>query len=225
MYWLAPRATGGVRIRVRASDMSAIFEVYMLAVALGALKTALDAGGPWYRETATFWVLVSTFVGSIVLFSVMAMAAVLFVRPRGPSFVLQTPSPPKLEKTAKPSADGADEEIDELLRSLDRAAAFGKNPAGTLIEVAESPRVSIAPSMAEPMEHRLKVRKILMTLLGPSLTAAFFGGLSAALLPASEGMLQSSFTFNTFIILTLSYGWGGLIAYSLASIFLAATES
>ena len=196
----------------------------MLAVALGALKTAFDAGGPWYEPTATLWVLGSTFLGSTVLLSVVLLTAVVLLRPPGLHYVIQTSTTVPV-KAENPPPEGTDREMEDLLKSLEKAAGFGKNTDQAIVELKETSRLKVQPVAVEtPEARRAKVRRVTMTLLGPSLGAAVFGGLSLALLPGAEGFLQTSFQLNTFVLLTLAYGWIGLIAYSIASVYLAASS-
>lgn len=195
----------------------------MLAVALGALKTAFDTTAPWYQPTATFWVLGSTFLGSTVLLSVVLLTAVVLLRPPGLHYVIQTTTVPV--KVENPSPEGGDREMEDLLKSLEKAAGFGKNPEQAIVELKETSRLKVQPVSVEPPQARqAKVRRVTMTLLGPSLGAAIFGGLALALLPGAEGFLQASFQLNTFVLLTLAYGWIGLIAYSIASVLLASSQ-
>ena len=212
-------------MRIRASDLTAIFEVYMLAVVLGALKTALDLREPWYQGVATFWAYATTFVGSIVLVSVMALAAVVLVRPQGFEEALETFSSEGPERAANPSSASGEEEMGENLKFLMRADASRKNPQGVSAAVGETLEVTTAIAPVEAAVRRpRRVRRVLLTLLGPNVTATIFAGISAALLPGSDGFLQTFFTFNTFIILVFAYGWAGLLGYAVTSLFLAASE-
>ncbi len=91
--------------------------------------------------------------------------------------------------------------------------------------VTEQAQVAAVPDLAEAAaSNRLRVRRVLVTLLGPIATSGVFGAVSAALLPGAGGFLQSEYTINTFLILTFAYGWGGLVAYAVASLYLAASE-
>lgn len=193
----------------------------MLAVVLGALKTALDTEGPWYDATASFWVYGMTLIGGLVLLSVTALAAVVLVRTRGPENIVESTTTPKPDRTEPPSDDVADAEIEELLTSLERTAGALKGTAEPRREGAASAQTRSA--FRQP--RRAHTRPIVLTLLGPIVAATVFGATSAALLPAAGSMLQSAFTINTFVILSLSYGWAGLIPYTLASLFLAATHA
>ena len=212
-------------MRLRASDLTAIFEVYMLAVVLGSLKNALDTAGPWYHGTATFWAYATTFVGSLVLVSVMALAAVVLVRPRGFEEALQTLSSERPRPAANPSPASGDEEMKENLEFLMHAAASRGHPPGVPAAVEETLEVTAVQAPAEAAVPRpRRAQRILPALLGPTITATIFAGISAALLPGSDGFLQTLFTFNTFIIVVFAYGWAGLLGYAMASLFLAASE-
>ena len=215
----------GTALRLRASDLAAIFEVYMLAVALGALKTALDLREPWFYPTVSFWVYATTFVGSLALVSVSLLATIVLVRPRSsePTFEVspsENPGP-----VGNPSPPPADEEMEEILKFLQRGAGSGENPQGGPTAVEET--LQVAPVQARPsaVPRPRGARRTLLTLLGPAVTATIFGGVSAALLPGADGFLQSAHTLNTFIVLLFSYGWVGLLAYTVGSLFLAASKA
>ncbi len=216
---------GGTELRIRASDLAAIFEVYLLAVALGALKTALDLREPWFFGTATFWTYATTFIGSLVLLSVLSLAAVVLARPRGSESTPRTATPEGAAQAANPSA-AAEEEMDEILSFLRSAPGPGTDREGGSDTTAETIQVpSVQPRLQATVARPVRARRALVTLAGPSVTAVFFAALSAALLPGAEGFLQTSFTLNTFVVLFFAYGWSGLLAYSLSSLFLAASEA
>lgn len=58
------------------------------------------------------------------------------------------------------------------------------------------------------------------TLAGPLVVAALYVAIAAMMLPGVSGFLEANFVLNTFVILTLSYGWLGLILYAVASAIL-----
>jgi hypothetical protein len=58
-----------------------------------------------------------------------------------------------------------------------------------------------------------------VALAGPSFVAVAFVAVSSMLLPAGEQFLVTNYTLNTGAILALSYGWLGLILYTLISIY------
>ena len=115
--------------------------------------------------------------------------------------------------------------MEENLKFLMHAAASRQNPQGIPAAVGETLKVTTVQAPVEAAVPRpRRVRRILLPLLGPNITATIFAGISAALLPSSDGFLQASFTINTFIILVFAYGWAGLLGYAVASLFLAASE-
>ena len=204
--------------------MAAIFEVYMLGVVLGSVKTAVDSTGPWYTPTATFWTYATTFIGGLILLSVLVLAALFLIRTKEPEYLFQAAG------SGNPAATRDryvvdDEQVEDLLDSLEQVAGLSKNPKGTAPAAVAKAEPKAAQTVMRPKIRR-RGRSVLVTLLGPSISAAAFAGSSAALLPAGDvgGFLATSFTINTLFILTLSYGWIGLIAYAVVSLFLAASE-
>lgn len=220
----------GIPVRLRPIDLATIFEVYIIAVALGALKTALDTTTPWYDATTSFWAYATTFLGSLVLASVLVLTAVALARPRGLSAAPSTSATPSAAPNPGPSRPRSqvtvDEEMDDLLKSLERTAGFGSQAEGTppgagTVQLSAG-RTSVVETSPQRAAGRRRVRT---ALVGPSITAAIFGGVSAIALPAASGFMQANWTLNTFLILLFSYGWAGLLAYSVGSIFFAAAEA
>jgi len=58
-----------------------------------------------------------------------------------------------------------------------------------------------------------------VALAGPSFVAVAFVAVSSMLLPAGETFLMVNYTLNTGAILAFSYGWLGLILYTLIAIY------
>ncbi len=58
-----------------------------------------------------------------------------------------------------------------------------------------------------------------VALAGPSIAAVFYVSVSAMLLPGVFGFLERNFQLNTTAVLTLSYGWLGLLAYAIMSVY------
>src|SRR3970282_1012964 len=128
----------GTALRLRASDLAAMFEVYMLAIALGALKTALDLREPWFTPTVSFWVYATTFVGSLALISVSLRAPIMLARPRSSEPTFEVSPSENLGPVGNPSPPPADEEMEEILKFLQRGAAPGENPQGESLAVEET---------------------------------------------------------------------------------------
>ena len=198
----------------------------MLAIALGALKTALDLREPWFTPTVSFWVYATTFIGSLALVSVSLLATIVLVRPRSSEPTLEVSPSENPGPVGNPSPPPADEEMEEILKFLQRGAASGETSQGG--PPADEETLQVATVQARPsaaMPRPRGGRRTLLTLLGPAVTATIFGGVSAALLPGADGFLQSAYTLNTFIVLLFSYGWVGLLAYTVGSLFLAASKA
>ena len=209
--------------RLRVGDLAAIFEVYLLAVGLGALWTAVGSSEPWYLETLSLWAYATTLIASTVLVSVLVLAGVLIVRTGRPETTSQLVTSSSPRRTPETPAGRANPDIEHLLESLDHAAAGEKNPGAVLATVQERVEVRAIPTPQEPESLR-RARRVWLTLAGPCITSVLFGGISAAFLPGVGGFLQTNYVINTFIILTFAYGWGGLIAYAAASLFLASAQ-
>ena len=196
----------------------------MLAVGLLALKTALDAGGPWYGPEVTLWMYATTFVGGLILVSVLILAGLRFIRAKEPEYVYQiAPSGNPAIGRERPALD--DQEFEGLIESLEQVADLPTNPKSATTSLPEKTGVR-SPSATKPQGRR-RARSALVVVLGPAITAAVFAGISAVLLPASAagGFLVDNYTLNTTFILTFSYGWGALLLYAIASIFLAASDA
>jgi len=58
-----------------------------------------------------------------------------------------------------------------------------------------------------------------VAMAGPSLVAVAFVAVSSMLLPGVRDFLVFNYTLNTGAILALSYGWLGLVLYTLVSIY------
>lgn len=206
--------------RLRPSDLAAIFEVYLLAVGLGALKTALDTTGPWYEETVSLWVYASTFLASSAMLAALGVAAVLLIR-SAPHEASASSAGGAEVQIVSPPTEPVEADVEGLLTVLEQTAEAGMGLRATSRSKSVT-RHAMAPAAKK---HRLPTRQILVSLMGPIVTAAVFAGLSAALLPGAAGFDQTFFTVNTFAILFLSYGWIGLIAYTLSSMVLVASRT
>ncbi len=64
-----------------------------------------------------------------------------------------------------------------------------------------------------------------VALAGPSIAAVSYVAVSAMLLPGVFGFLERNFQLNTTAILALSYGWLGLLAYAIVSVYVVSRPS
>ena len=65
----------------------------------------------------------------------------------------------------------------------------------------------------------------IVPLVGPSIVACLYVAIGAILLPGSDAFLTTYYIANTTAILFVSYGWFGLILYSLLSVYILARSS
>jgi len=214
--------------RIQPSDLATMFEVYVIAVVLGALKTALDNTVPWYDATATFWAYATTFIGSIGIVGVLALSAAALARPREAPLASPGAAVSGASHSARPpkaTMARTDQETEDLLQSLERIAGFDKDAEFLLEAPKAGPGTAAVPAAVEASTRgRSPQRRVVVPLIGPAVAATVFGGISAALLPGSGGYLQTMWTLNTFFVLVFAYAWGGLLAYTATSIFLASAE-
>jgi len=194
----------------------------MLGVALAALKTALDAHASWFSETASFWVYAMTFLASVVLLSATSAAAAVLSRTTGPEVGHRRMATAGLEPSGQSKEDTAEADIDELLSSLEHR---GPNPgAGRLVTEVKRTTAGTMVRVASPPSALGAAARVQLTLMGPRIAAGVFCTLSAAFLSAVT-YFQAQYTINNLAILILSYGWGGLVFYTIASLFLAGRQA
>ncbi len=173
----------GIALRIRAGDLAAMFEAYVIAVALGALKTAFDTTGPWYLATATFWTYFASFLGGLVLLGTLALSALVMARTKLPEnpWTVSTPSRGTVEpRNAERMAD----EMKRLFQHLEPTPGYGnraKDAAATLADPGAGEVAHTRPAPTVPGRHPGHV--IFATLVGPTVAAALFAAVSAALLP------------------------------------------
>ena len=110
------------------------------------------------------------------------------------------------------SAEMTAAEAVALLDTGNYAAAVDR--AGKAREIL-SKQVSAMPSRLESSAGPSSFA----ALAGPSLVAVAFVAVSSMLLPGTKEFLIYNYTLNTGAILALSYGWLGLIMYTLISIY------
>ncbi len=216
---------------LRPRFLAMIFGAYFLIIALAAAIFASGLRGVWYRADLSRWVYVGYLVTAAVFLSGTSVAAAIGVRRVGAGApeaeavgdrvgaeatrARGAEEPPSVSKqTAK---DDVDQDIDELLVSLqemetqtEEAEEVEESPA-----VVEAPKAKAAPAPAGKAGREA----VSMFMLGPAIASAVVLGISAALLPGVEVMLQSYHQFNTAVILGIAYSYGGLAAYTALSTF------
>jgi hypothetical protein len=134
-------------------------------------------------------------------------------------------------------------ELQSLLRALDRSKAMTDQAHGAELIAAEAVALLDTGHYAAAFGRASRARRLLreefspypsptrwtpaptsfLALVGPSIAAAAYVAIAAMLLPGVSGFLEANYTLNTGVILFLSYGWLGLILYTISSIYLVSS--
>lgn len=233
---------------LRPRVLAGIFGAYFLIIALGAWLQASSLATPWYDADLSRWVYLAYLVAAAALLAGSGLIAVVrtqyvaqriaevgeaieaagasHAEPASAEVVSEELPPPLPEE---PMAAQADKDIDDLLESLSEMetsaqvaaeveAVEGPGPAEAEAMVA-APEGKAAGSLVRKRERLKAMRKaILPFLAGPIAGSLVILGVSAAMLPGVEGMLQSYHRLNTAIVLGFAYGWAGLGAYFAAAV-------
>ena len=227
--------------KLEPRTLGAVFGGYFAIIAIASVLHAMSLTSVWYLPDITRFVFAVYMIASAALLAGVAAAAVSrtqFLERRiieinkaaGNADVVEVTAaaaevseglpPPLLEE---PPKDQADRDIDDLLESLSEMEV-------TTVEQAEEVEAGPAPatlaalgtmdgSLRAKLEKARKARRAVPRYLaGPAAGAVFVLGVSAAMLPAADGMLQSYHQLNTALILGVGYGWLGLGAYIGASV-------
>lgn len=140
--------------------------------------------------------------------------------------------PPVGSGGGDPEEDGGDSterDMDEMLEVLGEVQSEAESTREVLVKpggMDRSREDGVVPVLhitvrRELVHRRTGLRRhqafLARFLLGPAAMAVFILGVSMAMLPASEGMFQSSSQLNTAVILGFAYGWVGLAGYFAAS--------
>ncbi len=149
----------------------------------------------------------------------------------------------RLVEQLKDTLEGAlveriSEDLQGVLVDIDRTKAATQQVRSAELTAAEGVALLDTGNYLAALERATKAREaftkqiVTMTpesdwenlaspiaLAGPSVVASLYVAIGAMLLPAVTGFLVTNFVLNTTAILFLSYGWFGLVLYSLASIY------
>ncbi len=229
----------------RPRTLSAVFGVYFLLMAIIAWYSGQTLGYTYTVSVTEYSFTVYLIAGAIFLIGLGA-AAVLGARSLDARIdrlegnasgdeeyveevVVEETSdevPPPLPDAAPAAGDHVDRDIDELLVSLQEMEQdAGATEPVEEAEAAEAPGrvVRAAPSAVDArLLAKLKRKRAGITayFAGPSLAAIGAIGLSAAMLPGSDGLLQGNPNLNTALLLGLAYSFIGIAAYVAASVLL-----
>lgn len=231
----------------RPRVLAAVFGAYLGLVMLASWYFASTLDNPWYGPDLTRWVYTAyILVAAVFLAGVGALAVqiqnsfearVREVNRQLGSLLWEAGTPFPVgdgrEDSEGPAADperGDPEEriLNEVLETMGEA----QTQEGQQLLLESAPAVEDEDTAVEMAREAMLQRELMRRrdglklhqgflarfLPGPTAVAVGFLGVSAAMLPASEGMLQTMHRWNTTLILGFAYGWVGLAAYFAVSI-------
>ena len=230
--------------RIEARTLGAAFGAYFVIIGIASALHANGLTTPWFGPELSRWSYAAYLIGAAALLAGLAAAAVSrtqFLERRiielnrraeeaGPAPVeASAPTgdelpPPLVEE---PPKDHVDRDIDDLLMSLSEMESTSAREAAAMEEEvpAEGPDRWAEPesprtwTTREKLEGARKMRRsVTRYLAGPAAAAIFVLGISGAMLPGTETMLQSYHQLNTALILGIGYAWLGLGGYAVASV-------
>ncbi len=234
----------GIAARLnRASVLAAIFGTYVACVMVLAWIFATKLTAAWFDALMSRWVYTFYLIASAIFLAGVGVLAVgiqnafdgrvreinrelggLLLNGNGTGVSREVALHPSLDDPDSTDSDSTDSKSLNMSVILETLGEFQNQ------DVLMMPRK--AAGAAALSLHRLQImlldrrerlqrrrQKLVGFLSGPVAMATAFLGLSAALLPAGDGMLQAFYQLNAALILGLAYSWVGLAAYFAASVF------
>ena len=225
----------GVADRVlRPRVLGVVFGSYVAGVLIVALYFADHLSSAWYnpdvsRWTYTAYLLAATgfLIGSALLAFRLDQSFAKRIREINRELGSVLWDGMSALALGNPAATADREELlvaakgrshDEILETL------GEAQTESVFREGEAPEAGLVmDAMQREMIRRReavrKQRRLLAGFLpGPLVLACIVLGISAAMLPAVEGMLETYFELNTALILGLAYSWIGIAAYFVAAL-------
>lgn len=230
------------RSGLRPRTLSIVFGLFFLIVLVGMGSFALGLKSLWYGPDLSRWVYVGYLLTGTVFvvgIGLMAMAGQRSLETRialleasqahevvpGDELGLGSAEIPPPLPEPPAGGEAVDRDIDELLLSLqemeDTATSATEEPrlapAFARQDSRKSARAAVSAELARLRTARKSVGRY---IAGPAFASVAMVAVAGAMLPGSDGMLQSFYQLNTFFILTIAYSLGGLAAYILATGYL-----
>ncbi len=225
---------------------AAIFGSYVVFVMFTAWTFSAGLATPWYGVEVSRWAYSAYLVASAVFLAgcgILAFQIQTYFGKRirelnrqlGSLYWDWAPNATSEEAVVSSSSvESEDHDLDEMLVTVGEAQTEEVQDVllESSIEAAEEDApVEIAlVTVAQPelvrRREMLKRRAAYLTtfLTGPIVAAVGILGISAAILPGTEVMLQNSPRLNTTLILGFAYGWAGLAGYFAAAILSVVTS-
>jgi len=239
---LAFRMGSGRRTHFRhgARILAIVFGVYFSFIMFAAWTFASRLEYPWYGPEPSRWAYATNLIASAIFLAAVGILAFqvqlsfdLRIRElnRQLGSLFWDWSPPTASEDAASSSShraSGEHDLDEILETVGESQTQEVHEVllESSIEAAEEdvPVEITLVSVAQPelLRRRESLRRqathLKRYLPGPMIVAAAFMGISAAMVPATDVMLQVSHQMNTTIILGLAYSWVGLALYFASSI-------
>ena len=236
----------GLRSRLfRPRVLAVVFGTYFAVILFAAWMFGTRLEVPWYGPELSRWVYMTYVVSSAVFLCGSGLIAFKIVdafearvrevnRELGKFLwdqgIVLPPggsSDPPAEDESADSEESFGADLEELLEVLGEVQteavqevlvnSLAANRTADPVEEAQG-----AIMQRDLLRRRAGLRRhedyLLRFLVGPVGIAAGMLGTSMIMLPATDGMLQSNFGLNTFLILGFAYTWVGLAAYFGASV-------
>lgn len=205
--------------------LAAGFGLYFAVIAWQAWLTAQGTTSAWFGPAISLWTYTVNFIGALILGGGLVLAGAASGRKsvdldmlRGKLSALRSRLV-SLEIHAR--GEVKEDEVETLLASLEDDPADQVGAVAAAESLVADIEHLLPPKGTERLSGSRNPRKRpLGTLGGPVSACAVLAALSAAMLPAADGFLQTNFVLNTFFILAIAYGWIGLLGYALGSVFL-----
>ncbi len=234
---------------LRPRTLALIFGGYVLVVAIIAWYFATGTGSAYvYGADMTRWAFTSYMIVAAALLGGIGAAALGSTRyldrmieraetahdarSRAPEYAPvaahdpESLPPPLAEAPA--GSDPVDQDIDDLLVSLQEIeTGAGDEVEEVVVQETSVPAAAVHP-VPEQMDWRMsqslekwkrRRAEVPSYFAGPALLSIAILGISAAMLPGADAMLQTYNQLNTALLLGIGYAYGGIAAYEAASVY------
>ncbi len=226
---------------VRSASATFVFVVLVGFVAILARAAAATTNAPWFPAPITTQVYSVTLIASLMLaLFVVALASlraahldelVLTMELRLSTLARVTGIDPRIvpdspRAAQRRDANAIEDALDPIIGPDDFPLSTRRSSHDTLIEV---PRVETAVGTASvaDVQRDFAARyraiqtargRVWSSIAAPLSLSLVFVGISAIMLPGSDGFAQTNFQLNTAFVLFLSYAWWLLLAWSMYAI-------
>lgn len=221
----------------RSILISLLFVGALAVVAQLAWTTAGGTSGSWFSSEVSRDVFSTTLVAGTVLVAVLgglASSQSAAASREARSLDLRLALVRGGLATSAAGGIDIDRDIEETLDEILGGTGEGAAPVVTVdreahdtLVVATAESRSLRQEVVAREISRMRAalthasRRIWGAVAGPMSVGLLFLGIAGAMLPGSEGFLQTQYVLNTALILFLGYGWPILVGYTAVALALA----